>query len=67
VGYTSSSGAAEFGKEAIVSIEDTELAGMDHWLKGLPNGIEKGSPCASLSWGEEMRIKRQRVEFLRAG
>lgn len=37
-------GEAEFGPQAAVSIEDLELAWMDHWLKGIPNGVEKESP-----------------------
>lgn len=37
-------GEAEFGPEAAVSISDLELAWMDHWLKGVPNGVEKEGP-----------------------
>ncbi len=45
-GATESSfaGEAEFGPSASLSLDDLELAWMDHWLKGATNGVEKTSP-----------------------
>jgi uncharacterized protein len=37
-------GEAEFGHEAMVSIEDLELSWMDHWLKGIDNGADREGP-----------------------
>lgn len=41
---STSAGEAEFGPQAIVSVEDLEIAWMDRWLKGIPTGVEKESP-----------------------
>jgi putative CocE/NonD family hydrolase len=43
-GDSSTAGEVEFGAEAIVSVENLELAWMDRWLKGVQNGVEKESP-----------------------
>lgn len=37
-------GEAEFGQEAMVSVEDLELSWMDHWLKGIDNGADREGP-----------------------
>jgi putative CocE/NonD family hydrolase len=38
------SGEAEFGSEAVVSIEGLELSWMDRWLRGIQNGVDKEGP-----------------------
>jgi uncharacterized protein len=43
-GESSSSGEAEFGPEAILSMENLTLVWMDRWLKGKSNGVENEKP-----------------------
>ena len=63
-------GAVDFGKGSVQDLNAAELRWFDHWLKGMPNGVDQDAPLRIFvmginQWRDEYEWPLARTEFTR--